>query len=384
MERNNNIPVFYYHSVAPARNKSWYKSFLTFELSHFQDLLKYLVSRGYRFLDLDEYFEMRNDPAAAGKKLICLTFDDGYLDNYVYIFPVLKKNNAKGTIFISPFWVQENEQPRPTLFDVWSGKIKDKDLESSGFVSWKEMEYMISSGVISIQSHTLTHTKYYCSDIIREFHHLKADWLYPIGNRFPERLPYYITDKEFINLLPLGTPFFQEKSAIICKRVFINEDFEKECAQTLRGYNWDHYDYTDCFSLIKSLYEDYKRGNNLIVREESDEEYLLRIKHEISGSKSILESRLGCRINHICWPHGDYNDMCHRLAIESGYRSSHMVLKRGETNNHPDRFDRTGSGMIPFSRAVSLVKAVYKLESYRQKRPFIWIKRVYEAGRVKK
>jgi len=381
MRRYNLIPVFYYHSVAPFRNKEWYKSFLTFNLSHFEDLLKYLVTRKYKFLNLDEYFYLRTDPSAKGKRMVCLTFDDGYLDNYVYVWPLLKKYNAKGTIFVSPAFVQENQGVRATLEDVWSGRTGEKDLISSGFVSWQEMEIMIRSGVMDIQSHSYTHTMYYSDDIIRDFHNPCSDWLYPIGNLFPERLPYYITDKQFRELIPYGTPFFTQQSSLICKRVFINDDFTGECAELLKGIDWKRYNFQECMDRVSGLYQYYRAGGKLFKSKESHREYLERIRGEIAGSKQLIESKLKKKISHICWPHGDYNDLCHKIAIESGYLSSHIVLKAGETNSFPDRFDRTGSSMIACSRPLSLLKAVYKLESYRQAKPYIWIRKIYELSR---
>ena len=128
----------------------------------------------------------------------------------------------------------------------------------------------------------------------------------------------------------------------------------------------------------KQVYDLYRSKDKLIIHRETEDEYLARIRFEISESKRILESRLNKIVNHICWPHGDYNDNCHATAIECGYRSSHIVLKNGEKNLYPDRFDRTGSSMVRGNRILSLWKAIYKLESYRRKRPYFWLKKIYE------
>ena len=373
----NPIPIFYYHSIAPEKDPSWYKSFLTFELVYFEDLLKYLVKEKYRFITLDEYFALRSDPAARNKKLICLTFDDGYLDNYVYVYPLLKKYNAKGTIFVSPWYVQENKKARPTLEDVWNGKIKEEELQSLGFLSWEEMRLMEQSGVMDIQSHTISHTKYYSSDKIRDFHHPRADYLYPIGNLYPEKLPYYITNPKFKNLIPYGTPFFEETSSIICKRVFINESFEKECVDALKDIPWENYDFQSCMQKINPIYQSYQQANKLITHRESDAEYKERVIFEIAGSKKILEEKLHKTVNHVCWPHGDYNDFCHETARNVGYQSSHIVLGVGESNPNSDRFDRTGSGVSKNSRLLTLLKNRYKLGAYRRKAPWYWIYKSY-------
>ena len=373
----NPIPVFYYHSVAPEKDTNWYKSYLTFELRYFQDFLEYLNSRKYEFISLDEYLIRRFDPASKNKKMVCLTFDDGYLDNYVYVFPLLERYNARGTVFISPWYVQDQPVIRPTIKDVWSGKIKPHELLSLGFLSWEEIKLMRNSGIMDFQSHTMTHAKYYSGDTICAFHHPGADYLYPVGNLFPERLPYYITDPEFEKLVPYGTPFFIQTSSVICRRVSINKTFEEECVQILKDYNWDMYQFEDCMREVSGLYESYKSRNKLIVDIECEKEYRRRVTYEIAESKQDLERKLGGPVNHICWPHGDYNEFCHQTAIRAGYRSSHIVIEVGEDNPYPDRFDRVGSGAVSQNRFLSLWKSRYKLGAYKRKFPYNWISKAY-------
>jgi peptidoglycan/xylan/chitin deacetylase (PgdA/CDA1 family) len=368
------IPVFIYHSVAPAKNPAWYKSeYLTYPLEFFIDLLNYLHRSKYEFLFLDEYFNLRNSNQTNGRKFICLTFDDGYLDNYVYVFPYLKKYNAKATIFISPDFVEKNDVTRPTIEEVWKGNLPVEKLDASGFLSWPEMREMERSGLVDIQSHTVTHTKYFSSDRIREFHHPKSNYLYPISNEFPERKSTYITDKDFICLLPFGTPFFEERSSLISRKITINPEFSKECVLHLKDHDWNHYDTAACFAKIDKIYCSYKQSGILIVSEESEEQYRSRVRDEIVQSKKIIEKNLNKTVLHCCWPHGDYNDFCHATAREAGYQSSAVILGDGETNLYPDRFDRTGSGSILNNRTLTRLKAIYKINGYRSVPPYSWI-----------
>ena len=62
----------------------------------FEQLLKYLVKRNSTFCfvsELDQYQGQKN--------IVALSFDDGFLDNYQYAYPLLKKYNAKATIFLA-------------------------------------------------------------------------------------------------------------------------------------------------------------------------------------------------------------------------------------------------------------------------------------------
>lgn len=62
----------------------------------FEQLLQYLVKRNSTFCfvsELDQYQGQKN--------IVALSFDDGFLDNYQYAYPLLKKYNAKATIFLA-------------------------------------------------------------------------------------------------------------------------------------------------------------------------------------------------------------------------------------------------------------------------------------------
>lgn len=373
----NKIPILYFHSISATKDKDWYKSFLSLDVTIFEYLIRYLNRKKYRFISLDEYFEIRKDPAARNKKFICLTFDDGYLDNYVFAFPILKKYNAKGTLFISPDFVQKHNRIRPTVEQVWSGASALDDLEIGGFVSWEELRLMEHSGIIDVQSHTLTHTKYVCSDKLVDFHNYNSDYLYHIGNRFPERVSEYIRDSEFVNLLPFGMPFFELQSSLITRKAVINETFEEGCVLALEGTNWENYNFDSCLNKVNGLYDSYKEKDLLIKEVESEIEYQKRVVFEIRESKSILENELGKNINHVCWPHGDYNDFCHQTAIQEGHKSSLIVLGINESNDFPDRFDRMGISDMGNNRFLSLLKARYKIGSYLNIVPWSWLKSVY-------
>ena len=75
------------------------------------------------------------------EKPIVLTFDDGYLSNYADAFPVLGEYNMKATIF---------------AIGVSIGKdtYKDTDHAMTPHFGAAEMQEMVDSGLISIQSHT--------------------------------------------------------------------------------------------------------------------------------------------------------------------------------------------------------------------------------------
>ena len=378
MGQVNPIPILYFHSVAPSPNLHWYKSKLTISVQFFEKLLKYYSSHNYSFPSLDEYSELNKDSRIHSKS-ICLTFDDGYLDNFVHVFPLLKRYNAKATIFVSPEYVDPTEIVRPTIEDVWNGKCLVSDLESSGFLSWAEMRLMESSGLVDIQSHTMTHTKVFRDSTIRDFHNPGADWLYPIGNLFPERKPFYITDADFSSLLPYGTPFFTESSALVTRRVSINPSFNEECISVLNETDWQNYSFPDAMTAVKEVYNKYMENGKLVDGTESVADYQTRVRDEIVRSKAIIEEKLSKEVRHICWPHGDYNQFCIDTAFGSGYRSVHAVPGKGPA---PDRsFTRIGVTEFKTMKFLSSVRTVFKTEAQRGAFPFSTVANMYSKFR---
>ena len=216
---------------------------------------------------------------------------------------------------------------------------------------------MEASGVMDIQSHTMSHTKYPVSDKLLDFHHHGADYLYYIANSFPERKAYYIEDTEFENLLPYGYPVFEMQSAVIARQVKINPTFNDYCIDTFRDYDFGNYNFENAFERIKDEYEKYKQNSSLILSTESEEDYKDRIRYEIYESKKIIEQKLNKKVEFLCWPHGDNNESLHRMALEAGYLMTTRGKAQGISKTDPTRIpERMG---INFSTWFKKQKTIF-------------------------
>lgn len=99
-KRKYEMPVIMYHRVIKDESeKGVHGTYVTVE--QFEEQMKYLKKKGYEtvtFKDmLNNGYKKRFDK---DKKWIMLTFDDGYKDNYENAFPILKKYDFKGIIYI--------------------------------------------------------------------------------------------------------------------------------------------------------------------------------------------------------------------------------------------------------------------------------------------
>lgn len=121
------VPILMYHGVT---NDMWGMTDLFVSPENMEAQIAWLAENGYTtiwFEDLPNVDKI--------EKPIILTFDDGYMDNYTELFPILQKYNAKATIFVVTGTVDYN--PR----SLTSEQVKE----------------LSDSGLVSIQSHTVTH-----------------------------------------------------------------------------------------------------------------------------------------------------------------------------------------------------------------------------------
>lgn len=100
-EKQIRIPVFLYHYIEyvkddPGRQK------LTTPPHVLTAQIETLKDAGYTFITPDDLMNDLSGNITLPDKLIILTFDDGYMDFYTDVFPILKQEKAKAIAYIVP------------------------------------------------------------------------------------------------------------------------------------------------------------------------------------------------------------------------------------------------------------------------------------------
>lgn len=356
----------------------WLLKFLTIKLANFEQQMAYLKEHHFQSIFMDEWLRIRRGVKTANGKEVCLTFDDGLLDNWVYAWPVAKKYGMKFTIFVSPECIEPRSVVRPTLEDVWTGKCKEEELDGLGYLSWDELKLMQESGVVDVQSHTMTHAKYLSSPTLRGFYYGGFKGYHPILNAHPELRATYFRDTDFEKRLPFGTPLFEETSAVVVKKHFINADFFKETQALAQKSNLQNEaERAEFEKSARAIADDYARTGKLLDGIEKDEDYRTRLSYEIVDSKRIIEEKLGGKpVQFLCWPHGDNNSATHALAKEAGYHAT----TSGKMLREQDKADRIPRIGADFSNGpwVNRQKFHYKVAAHYHKQPFYAVARLNE------
>ena len=145
----SSVPVLMYHHVA------WDREITP---KGFQRQLQWLKDNDFQCLSSEALLAHLSGTKPASKRSVVITFDDGYADNWVYAFPLLKKYQTKAIIFVVTGCVGAANGCRPTSLE--GGKISDTrsaERAPGGFLNWDEIKAMADSGLVEIGSHTHTH-----------------------------------------------------------------------------------------------------------------------------------------------------------------------------------------------------------------------------------
>jgi len=136
--------VLMYHNIGvPPKEGKLRSLYVTPRMFRFQ--MRYLKTAGFNVVCLKDILAYIGGEDIADKKLVALTFDDGYQDFYDNAYPVLKIYGFPATVFlVSDLVGQEN------LWDYRALNIRKKLLD------WDKIIDMSKNGVI-FGSHTRTH-----------------------------------------------------------------------------------------------------------------------------------------------------------------------------------------------------------------------------------
>lgn len=131
LKANYVAPILMYHSVNPQPIAG---RMLTVSPKTFQRQMRFLKTRHYNVLKLEELAGLIKKKKKIPADTVAITLDDGYKDNFLYAFPVLKKYELPVTIFIITNEVGRSQNDR---------------------LSWNDIRAMRDSGLVFFGSHTL-------------------------------------------------------------------------------------------------------------------------------------------------------------------------------------------------------------------------------------
>lgn len=137
-ENSIKVPIVMYHSVLKDESKSC--DYVVTPVKLEEDIL-WLNENGYTPVSVNDLILYVNGQEDLPDKPVVLTFDDGFYNNYTYVFPLLKKYNIKSTISVVGSYSDEASEcaePNPNY----------------SYLRWKEIAEMRNSGLVEFSNHT--------------------------------------------------------------------------------------------------------------------------------------------------------------------------------------------------------------------------------------
>jgi len=144
-ERSAGLRVLCYHKIGVPPPGSKLKE-LWVSQKKFRAQVKYLLDHGYTTLLFSDLRKAYRGETPLPEKAVLITFDDGYENNYLNAWPVLKELGAKGNIFVVFNTIGS--------VNSWHNPASEAWVNMATLAQLREMQ---DSGVIEYGSHTMNH-----------------------------------------------------------------------------------------------------------------------------------------------------------------------------------------------------------------------------------
>jgi hypothetical protein len=314
------VPVFLYHQVNSLSN-------IDTELleKHFQ----FLNNSNYQTYTITEAREQIDNKGKMPVNSVMITFDDGYYDNYLNVFPLLKAYNIKATIFLNTAYIKDKVVNRSLTKIAHSDQANEEAVKhyystgsaaSDQYLTWEEIEEMHKSGLCDFQSHTHSHKVAFTDFKLRKIIE---------GNNYGrEELGLYNGKVE------TGLPVFYSRgetsvTGIALRPKFIS-DFQKYYFEELKPLKGES-------ERLKRATNFVKKYDNIIGEMESEEVKEERIRKEIRVNKNLIETHLKNKVFAFAWPYGHHKSGMEIIKKEN--ISVFLTCKKG-TNDLKLNFEK--------------------------------------------
>lgn len=148
-----------YHHINPHKG-----DMVTVTPEVFEGQMEYLYKSGYRTLKIDELLDFISGKLTIKEKSVVVTFDDAWLDNYIYAFPVIKKYKINATIFVITDRTERASKnktviPASVPNHNESKLLIEKNEDYRVVLNWDIIKEMSDSDLVEFYSHTRSHAK---------------------------------------------------------------------------------------------------------------------------------------------------------------------------------------------------------------------------------
>ena len=277
------VAILIYHRVCPQDESGHLRSTAP---DDFAKQIKYFRQH-YEILSLESLSDYLRSGKRLPQKAIVITFDDGYKDNYLYAYPVLKTYDIPATVFLTTGYIGSDklfwwDELTYALYHTSAGKISINGLMEFNLSSEKERE-KVSQQIID---------------------KLK---------KLPEKVKDSLLD-ELRSRLDVITPLSLRQNTLL---------------------DWD--EIREMSNNSSVLFGAHSVNHPILTNIPLDE-----ARREIVQSKHLLEREIGRDVTAFSYPNGFYNSDIMQIVQESGFSCAVALTPRKliSANNSPYNLPR--------------------------------------------
>jgi peptidoglycan/xylan/chitin deacetylase (PgdA/CDA1 family) len=310
--KKNSINIVAYHYIREIKN-SKFKNLKGIEYVFFKKQIKFYKKK-FNIISPDDLIEILNKKKRYKKPCLLLTFDDGYIDHYKYVFPLLVKEKIKGCFY-------------PPI-DIFKGKVLDVN----------KIHFILEK----------------CQDTLMLFNtlklYLKKNYKLNINKEKLKKI------NSISKINPISIPEYDDASTILIKKLLQNY-LPAEIRKNACNFLFKKFVKIDLKTFSKQLYLNLKQlkemdkagmhigchgVNHVRWKTWSFKKQLKEIKE---SKKFFDKKKINTKNFSVCYPWGSYNQnsakVLKKLNIKFGLTSDHgnfTVNKKSNKYKLP-RFD---------------------------------------------
>lgn len=152
------LRILVYHRMCDLPEESG-KEYFNVRPEAFSAQLNALKVEGYRIFTVDEVLDYLTQQKPFPPRSVCITFDDGYRNNYLNAFPLLKLYKFKATFFLATAYIGSNSRFPWLSADPKLSYAESIDNNISIPMSWSESKEMALAGM-EFGNHSSNHLNF--------------------------------------------------------------------------------------------------------------------------------------------------------------------------------------------------------------------------------
>lgn len=295
--------VIMYHYVRDLQNNR-YPKIKGMDYTNFRTQITYF-KKNYSIITMEDAIAAWNGDVKLPEKALLLTFDDGYIDGYTNVFPVLHEEKIQGSFFISSRTFSEN-----VLMDV------------------NKIHFTLASA--DIQS--------LVQDIFEQIENYRKN-----GNKY--NLP---TAKDLYDTYGVANRL-DDKDTVFAKRA-LQTALPLEVRRKISSILFEKYVGMDEIAFSKELYMTYDqikvmKDNGMHIGVHGYDHFWLAnlttkdMQADVDKALAAMDGLIDKQNWTMCYPYGSYNDEVVRYISEKGCKLAFSTKVAAADKNNDSKFE---------------------------------------------